>query len=154
MVTKTLKWPIQMIDVPDTWVHKSNKLLISGDAAHAMLPNMSLGAAMAVEDAAALAECLDFAAGKQDLRGALQLFQDVRIPRVKHVHEASVLHGQTLHFPDGPVQQARDAAMRAEVEGRHFVESPNQWSDPTMQVWCYSYNVVEEVKRIGAESYH
>lgn len=154
MVTKTLKWPIQMIDVPDTWVHKSNKLLISGDAAHAMLPNMSLGAAMAVEDAAALAECLDFAASKQDLRDALQLFQDVRIPRVKHVHEASVLHGQTLHFPDGPVQQARDAAMRAEVEGRHFVESPNQWSDPTMQVWCYSYNVVEEVKRIGAERFH
>jgi salicylate hydroxylase len=43
MVTKTMKWPIQMIEVPENWVHKSNEMLITGDAAHAMLPYMALG---------------------------------------------------------------------------------------------------------------
>jgi len=151
MVNKTLKWPIQQIKVPDVWAHPTTSFLLSGDAAHAMLPYMALGASMAVEDAAALAECLSFITRKHDIHKALKLFQDIRIPRVKHVHEASVLHGTILHFPDGPAQQARDAAMRAEVEGKHFVESPNQWSDPTMQVWCYSYDVVEEVRREWAK---
>jgi salicylate hydroxylase len=105
---------------------------------------------MAVEDAAALAECLDYITAKADLHIALEMFEDVRIPRVKQVHEASVLHGQTLHFPDGPVQEARDAAMRPEVDGTPYVESPNQWSDPTMNVWIYAYDVVDEIRKTCA----
>jgi salicylate hydroxylase len=43
MVTQTQKWPIQSIEIPDKWSHKSGKFVILGDAAHAMLPNMALG---------------------------------------------------------------------------------------------------------------
>ena len=100
---------------------------------------------MAVEDAACLAECLKSFAGKDMLRSALKLYEKLRIPRVKAVQEASNLHGITLHFADGPLQEARDAAMRPEVEGRHFVDSPNQWSDPMTQQFCYNYDAVEEV---------
>ena len=103
---------------------------------------------MAVEDAAALAECIDFIFTKEDLGSVLRIWEEIRIPRVKYVHESSVLHGTILHFPDGPEQEARDAAMRAEVEGGQFVESPNQWSDPTIQVWVYSYDVIEEVRAV------
>ena len=145
MVDKTSRWPIQMIDVPEKWCTKSGKFLILGDAAHAMLPNLALGAAMAVEDAAALAECLSFMATEEDLGAALEIYEDVRIPRVKQVHEASVVQGQTLHFPDGPVQEARDAAMRPEVEGTSYVDTPNQWSDPTMNAWIYPYDVIADV---------
>ena len=55
------------------------------------------------------------------------------------MQEASLLQGTLWHFADGPAQVARDAAMRPEVEGRPFSHSPNQWSDPATQMWCYAY---------------
>lgn len=41
MVEETLKWPLISGSVLEKWV--SNKLVILGDAAHAMLPYMSQG---------------------------------------------------------------------------------------------------------------
>ena len=43
MVSSTQKWPIQSIAIPDIWSSSSGKLILLGDAAHAMLPNMALG---------------------------------------------------------------------------------------------------------------
>ena len=100
---------------------------------------------MAVEDAATLAEILEVYPRKDSLREALDLYQKLRIPRTKAVQEASDLHGFILHYPDGTLQEARDAAMKAEVRGAHFVESPNQWSDPATQQFAYSYDAVEKV---------
>ncbi|MGH8823003.1 MAG: FAD-dependent monooxygenase [Jiangellaceae bacterium] len=47
--------------VLDSWSHGA--VLLIGDAAHATSPNMAQGAAMALEDAIVLAECLTAAAG-------------------------------------------------------------------------------------------
>lgn len=102
---------------------------------------------MAVEDAAALAECLKAYPSKEKLRSAIDVYERLRIPRTRNVHEASVLHGYTFHYPDGPLQQARDAAMRPEVDGEHFIDSPNQFSDPTTQLYCYMYDVVAETQK-------
>lgn len=106
---------------------------------------------MAVEDAATLAACLKAFPRRETLRTALDLYEKLRIPRAKSIQEASVLHGYTLHYPDGPLQEARDAAMRPEVDGEHFIESPNQWSDPTTQLFCYGYDPISEV---GKELQH
>lgn len=101
------------------------------------------GAAMAVEDAAALAEAISMISSKYELQTALNAFQTVRVERANQMQEASLVNGRLLHFPDGPEQQARDAAMRLEVEGRPFTESPNQWSDPVTQAWCFGYDAEE-----------
>lgn len=100
---------------------------------------------MAVEDAAALAEALSKIDSKDQLQPALRLFESVRIKRTTQMQEASLLNGKLWHFADGPEQKARDAAMRPEVEGRHFIESPNQWSDPVTQCWCYGYDAEEAI---------
>jgi salicylate hydroxylase len=63
------------------------------------------------------------------------------------MQRASLVNGKLWHFPDGPDQQARDLGMRAEVEGLSFVESTNQWSDPTTQLWAYGYDAEEEVRK-------
>ena len=109
---------------------------------------------MAVEDAATLAECLkkSSTSSKGSLRHAIDTYEKLRLPRCKLVQEASVLHGHTLHYPDGPLQRARDAAMRPEVEGRQFSASPNQWSDPTTQLWCYGYDPIDEFRRYWEET--
>lgn len=100
---------------------------------------------MAVEDAAALAESLEHVLCPEDLGKALSIFETVRVKRSSQMQEASLVNGKIWHFEDGPEQQARDAAMRPEVEGRHFIESPNQWSDPVTQTWAYGYDTLEAI---------
>jgi salicylate hydroxylase len=167
MVQTATKWPLRDIQVPDKWSSASRKLILVGDAAHAMLPFMAsgkpsfptsrmqptlcVGAAMAVEDAAALAESLRFATKKEMVPQAVAVFEQVRIPRVKQVHEASIKHGYTLHLSDGPEQQSRDKAMEKEVNGEHFISSPNQWSDPTVLSWLYPYKPAVAVRKAWTE---
>lgn len=68
------------------------------------------------------------------------------------MQEASLLNGKLWHFPDGPMQQARDAAMRPETLGELFSHSPNQWSDPATQMWCYGYDAEREIDLAWEES--
>ncbi|KAF4448971.1 salicylate hydroxylase [Fusarium austroafricanum] len=151
-IKQTVKWPLVTSARLPTWISKSQKLLILGDAAHAMVPYMSQGAAMAVEDGAALAIALSKIKRKEEVPGALRAFQDERMSRSYGMQAASLVNGRLWHFPDGSLQQARDLGMRAEVEGKPFVESTNQWSDPTTQLWAYGYDAektMEERWRIG-----
>lgn len=149
MVTSTSVWPINQIDIPETWASQSRKLVITGDAAHAMVPYMALGAAMAVEDAAAMAETLKHVKDPgKDLPIAVNKWIEARKPRVKLVHTASYRHGLMLHLPDGPVQRARDEALRPSINTPSIRESPNQWSDPVLTQWAYSHNPISEIDRL------
>ncbi|KAF2658580.1 salicylate hydroxylase [Lophiostoma macrostomum CBS 122681] len=146
MIKSTLKWPL-VSGVPlRTWLSPSTKLLIIGDAAHAMVPYMSEGAAMAVEDGAALAEIISLIKEPGQLPNALRIFERVRLLRTGQMQEASLVNGKLWHFADGPAQRARDAAMRDEVEGKVVEASPNQWSDPETQRWAYGYDAEREVR--------
>jgi len=145
MVDSTLKWPLMNGSTLNRWV--LGNLLILGDAAHPMLPYMSQGAAMAVEDGAALARALSKIQSPAQLQEALGIFEKVRIKRTGHMHQASLLNSQLWHIPDGPWQEARDAAMEPEVKGVPFAHSPNQWSDPATQMWCYGYDSEKEIDK-------
>ncbi|KAF2729514.1 FAD/NAD(P)-binding domain-containing protein [Polyplosphaeria fusca] len=147
MISSTLKWPLLSGKPLPRWVHPSGKLLILGDAAHAMVPYMSEGAAMAVEDGAALAEVLSNVETREQVHSALRVFEKTRILRTGQMQEASLVNGKLLHFADGPEQRARDASMRPEVEGKRCVQSANQWSDPMTQIWTYGYDAEKEVAR-------
>ncbi|KAK1624172.1 FAD binding domain-containing protein [Colletotrichum phormii] len=145
LIDTTVKWPL-MAGVPlERWVADSERLVILGDAAHAMLPYMSQGAAMAVEDGAALAVALNNIASREQLGHALQVFQKERKTRTSMMQEASMVNALLWHFKDGPEQKARDEAMRPEVEGRKFSSSPNQWSDPLTQSWAYGYDAEDKM---------
>lgn len=180
MIDKALKWPLFSGSVLDRWT--CGKLVVLGDAAHAMLPYMSqgtsslsskllhiptlnfqiisraylvqsyllsdnAGAAIAVEDSLALARSLAKIESKTQIPKALSLFEKVRIQRASGMQEASLLNGKLWHFPDGPLQRARDAAMLPEVNDLPFSHSPNQWSDPATQMWCFGYDAEGEIER-------
>jgi salicylate hydroxylase len=110
---------------------------------------MSQGAAMAVEDGAALAAALDFANSPSDIMQALKLWESVRIERSSQMQEASLVNGKLWHFPDGPLQRARDDGMKADVDGQPYDRSSNQWSDPVTQRWAYGYDAVDAVSLVG-----
>jgi 2-polyprenyl-6-methoxyphenol hydroxylase-like FAD-dependent oxidoreductase len=66
--------------VLDSWSHGA--VLLIGDAAHATSPNMAQGAAMALEDAIVLSECLTAAAGIAD---GITAYELRRRPRTEWV---------------------------------------------------------------------
>lgn len=146
MIEKTIKWPLRSGQALERWVAPSNKVLIMGDAAHAMVPYMSQGAAMAVEDGAALATVLSLIETADQIPAALKAFETVRIKRSSQIQEASLLNGKIWHFPDGPEQKTRDESMRPEVEGQSFSWSANQWSDPVTQWWAYGYDAEKDME--------
>lgn len=150
MVTSAVDWPIHCIEVPEIWASQSGKLVITGDAAHAMVPYMALGAAMAVEDAAALAATLAHVRSKSDLNAAVARWVEARQPRVRQIHATSFGHGLILHLPDGSVQRARDEALRPELDADAVEESPDQWNDPVVSHAAYTYDAIAEIERLWA----
>lgn len=115
-----------------------------------MLPYMSQGAAMAVEDSAALAVALNRISSIDEMPFALHAFENQRIKRSSDMQNASAVNGLIWHFPDGPEQRARDAHMAAEVAGEPFTSSANQWSDPVTQWWAYGYDAEKEMEETWA----
>jgi 2-polyprenyl-6-methoxyphenol hydroxylase-like FAD-dependent oxidoreductase len=95
--------PGQVVFVPvmevDTPVYHHGRILLIGDAAHAFSPVLAQGAAMAIEDAVALAELI----GKgSDVDDALRIYESRRRPRVETIR-AAVRRRTVARGMEGPV---------------------------------------------------
>ena len=71
------------------------RILVLGDAAHPMLPFLAQGAAMAIEDGAVLANCID---NFDDIDEALYQFEKIRKPRTSYVQSAARRNAKVLHL--------------------------------------------------------
>ena len=89
-----------------TW-SRDNCVLV-GDAAHACLPYLAQGAAMALEDAACLAACVG---DGDNLKAALASYQTQRQPRTARIIQESRRNAAIYHMR-GPAAQARNLALR------------------------------------------
>ena len=99
------KYALAPLDPTGPWVDGRTALL--GDAAHAMVPFLAQGAAMAIEDAAVLAAKLK---GAGDVPAALRAYEAARKPRVARVCEAALQTGDTYHF-GAAIGALRNAAL-------------------------------------------
>lgn len=81
--------PLEVLKMPAPW-HKGRVIMI-GDAAHATIPQLGSGAALAIEDAVVLVEELQKNSNHQE---AFQKFMDRRLSRCMMVVEASETLGQ------------------------------------------------------------
>ena len=95
--------PAQVIFVPvqevETPTYHQGRILLIGDAAHAFPPLLAQGAAMALEDAAALAEVLG---ETSDIDEVLRGYESRRRPRVETIR-AAVRHLTTTRGFEGPI---------------------------------------------------
>jgi FAD-dependent urate hydroxylase len=78
----------------DSWVR--GRVVLVGDAAHATSPNMAEGAAMALEDALVLAECLR---RLETIPDALSAFEARRRPRTDWVRAQTHRRDRTRYLP-------------------------------------------------------
>ena len=115
-VKSCMKWRLADLKPLTTWVGQSGRVVLIGDAAHAMLPYLASGAATAIEDGAVLGECIDRCFSASDLPKALKAFEKIRKTRCERVVKGSRANGDIWHLPDGEQQQERDRSMRLEME--------------------------------------
>ncbi|RHZ54870.1 FAD-dependent oxidoreductase [Aspergillus thermomutatus] len=90
----TLHHPLAMRAPLKTWVSSGGRMIVIGDAAHALLPILGQGGSQAIEDAAAIAITLELA-GKSNVPLALQIAEKIRKPRATIIQQSSrVVHDE------------------------------------------------------------
>ena len=113
------KYALAPVDPTGPWV--SGRTALLGDAAHAMVPFLAQGAAMAIEDAAVLAAALY---GATDVPAALRAYEAARKPRVARLWEAAQWTGDTYHYR-AAMGALRDAALT--IGGARLVLRQIDW---------------------------
>ncbi len=112
-----LKWALYDIEPLARFAHGAAALL--GDAAHAMLPFLAQGAAMAIEDAAVAAQCL--ARMPDDPSAAWQTYSAIRRSRTRKVQRFAARNGKRYHRA-GLAAMLRNTAMRL-VGGKRLLHN-------------------------------
>jgi 2-polyprenyl-6-methoxyphenol hydroxylase-like FAD-dependent oxidoreductase len=93
------------------YVH--GRVVMAGDAAHAMLPTMGQGANSALEDGVSVGRLVPAQAAAGDLTAALAAFDRARRPRCRTLARRSVMTARTgAHLPGGWRQSARNTMLR------------------------------------------
>ena len=120
-----------LVGLPDAWLKwalyerrpigrwSKGPIGLLGDAAHPMLPYLAQGAAMAIEDAAVMAQCL--ARQPDDPAAALQTYGAARRARTRKVQRLAARNGARYHF-GGVGGWVRDAAMRT-IGGKQLLRN-------------------------------
>jgi salicylate hydroxylase len=101
-----MKWAL--FDRPPAKSWGEGRVTLLGDAAHPMVPFLAQGAAMAIEDARVLADCL---AEGVDPAAALRRYEGLRRPRTAKVQKEARETGNRFHL-SGPLAMARDVTLR------------------------------------------
>ena len=136
VIDKGKDWKLWVLcdrDPVMTWV--DGRVALLGDAAHPMLQYFAQGACMAMEDAVALAHCVEKGGLGNDV---LTRYQDMRRLRTARVQLQSREIGQHVYHPAGAHAELRNAVMRA--------RGPEEWYDQID--WLYGSTGLE-----GAVSY-
>lgn len=155
-----VNYPVGQVRRLERWRSWSGKMVLMGDAAHAMAFYLSMGVSMAVEDAEALAECLRMGEERgEGLGKVMGVFEGVRKGRAESVRDASMHAGDVLQV-SGEEKKERDqwigrdgvveGGMERQGEGEEeFWKKGLRYgiADRRIREWCYGYDVAEEVKR-------
>ncbi|OIW23937.1 FAD/NAD(P)-binding domain-containing protein [Coniochaeta ligniaria NRRL 30616] len=140
------KWKLNDRDLLDQWVYMGGKVVLAGDAAHAMLPHQGSGAGHAIEDAFVLSQSLKSYFENPTPGGLppyMSLYQATRLPRAHKAQTTSRQAGEVYEM-QGP-----------DFEGLTFEQGlgvvRDKFTDRMRWVWGHDLEAdVDEVKlRLG-----
>ena len=135
------KWALYDREPLEQW-HVGRATLL-GDSAHATLPYLGQGAAMAIEDGYVLALCLSTS---EDPDEALRVYEQLRKTRTRRVVLASRARAKENHLASPWDRFKRD--VRIAIRNR-FARDKTMFQGE----WLYQYDVAAEGRQITAASY-
>ena len=157
-VESCTKWAIAELPPLPTWLSQNGRVVLVGDACHAMTPHAASGAMASLEDAEVLGLCLATCRDTEDIPRAFKDYEFLRKPRCERIQEISRDNGTTFSLPDGPMQQTRDRIWLAQkaaldkllADDAHLaapVEDMTQrYPHPSVVQWLVGHNVAEEAQ--------
>jgi salicylate hydroxylase len=137
--------PRELLAVPERWLKWTlydrpplrqwgrGPVTLLGDAAHPMLPFLAQGAAMAIEDAAVLADAL--AKTPADPERGLRAYETERRPRTAQTQKAARRNGRTYHL-GGPLALGRNLALKFLFGGDLLIRRYDwiyEWQPPPLR---------------------
>lgn len=143
------RWMLSEMPPVPSWSDPSGRLVLLGDAAHAMVPFVAQGGAQCIEDAGVLAECLARVHSRSELPELMQIYTDLRKPRAEKVQRLAAANTGFLKLPDGPAQRRRDTMLAKSLEATY--DSGLEDKAERNQDWLYSYDAVGEATRLLAK---
>ena len=156
LAEKCTKWTIAEVPSLPTWSSENSRVVLLGDACHAMTPHAASGAAMTIEDAEVLGRCVARCQTFGDLKGAVAAYEEIRKTRCERVQQMARDNATIFSLPDGPEQEARDAnlgrattALLQELEYGKEVRKPKPdiskpYPHPEVVMWLYGYDAAAE----------
>lgn len=145
LVDECSDWALARVPELPTWVGDSGRLVLIGDAAHATTPQLAQGAAMCIEDAAVLTECLSRIETKDEIANALAAFQDIRKERAERVQLGSLGNFNVWTLPDGPAQEQRDQKFATMMQPKPVQQIQTGEKQPDdSRAWLYGYDAIAE----------
>jgi salicylate hydroxylase len=128
------KWALYDREPLERW--SKGRATLLGDSAHAMLPYLAQGAAMAIEDGCVLAAMI--ARHRDDLDAALSSYEQLRVPRTRLAVLGSRQRARENHLASPLARLKRDVtfALRERFGGDNTA---------FQTAWLYDYDVGREV---------
>jgi salicylate hydroxylase len=126
------KWALYDREPLERW--SVGRATLLGDSAHAMLPYLGQGAAMAIEDGCVLAACLSAA---DDPGAALETYERMRKPRTRRTVLASRQRAKENHLASPWARLKRDIKIAFR---NRFAKDKTVFQGE----WLYSYDVAAE----------
>ncbi|KAJ7441954.1 FAD/NAD(P)-binding domain-containing protein [Mycena galericulata] len=122
VVGPILKWQLRSVPLLPTWIRGHAALL--GDAAHATLPFLGQGAAMAIEEAATLGTLLPLGTTREEISARLAAYQTLRKDRGEFVNTESV---EQAAVPEKRGLYARSPEMQATMHHHDAIKVAQEY---------------------------
>jgi 2-polyprenyl-6-methoxyphenol hydroxylase-like FAD-dependent oxidoreductase len=135
-------WKVAQLPDLETWVSGSGKVVLLGDAAHAMSPHLGQGAAMSIEDGGVLAECLARAGSVSDIGTAVRAYERVQKGRTEKVKKVAEVSGGWKTLVEGEERAKRDRGFEERLRKGERYEF---WRASGHLAWVYGRDFRLEV---------
>ncbi|KAH8689152.1 hypothetical protein BGW36DRAFT_330963 [Talaromyces proteolyticus] len=141
MTDSCSQWRLARLEPLDTWSSPGRRLVLLGDSAHAMLPNLAQGFSSIIEDIDVLSLLLETRYGTSDIT---EMWEKLRIPRVKKLQDASTWNYQLYNSGKAPGDE-----LTSEERNRHTGDGNRDAPFNTLAFtkWILDYDAAEETRK-------
>lgn len=143
LTTTCARWTLLHTDMASQWTGEMGNIALIGDAAHAVLPYLAQGAALAFEDAATLSVLFGSMKDRSQIPDVLTIFESIRKPRAREMQRRVAMARDIWSMPDGPQQRERDRQLR---EYDPYDGYPNVLADTALTEWMFGHDSFETAR--------